>query len=104
MIFPANGATGVPINVGTIYFGPPDNQPSLGILVKLTTPSNATITGGPLLAAPSPLPSDVPTGESSASEAGVPILASGTTYTVGLAGTGSPCPAGFSSSGSFTTQ
>ena len=105
MIFPANGATGVPTNVGLIYFGPPDNQPDLGVFVKLITPSNASINGGLLLAAPSPLPSGVPTGESSVSEAGVPTLASGTTYTVELAGTEkAPCPAAFSSSGSFTTQ
>jgi len=104
MIFPANGATGVPTNVGLIYFGPPDNQPSLGIVVKLTTPTNVTLTGGQLVAAPSPLPSGVPTGQSSVAETGIPILASGTTYTVQLAGTASPCPAAFTSSGSFTTQ
>lgn len=104
MIFPANGATGVPTNVGTIYFGAPDNQPSAQVAVELTTPGSAVV-GGALVAAPSPLPSGVPNSGGSVSQASVPVLASGTTYAVTLVGTGSPCPQQFDgSSGSFTTQ
>jgi hypothetical protein len=104
MISPANGATGVPANVGSIYFGVPAAGSYASAQIQLTTPAGAIVLGGALLAAPSPLPSGVSNGPNSVSVASVPVLATGTTYSVSLVGTGSPCPTLFGgSSGSFTT-
>lgn len=101
MIFPANGATGVPTNIGTIYFG--GNGP--GADIELTSSSGPAIIGGALLAAPAPLPSEVPTNGGSVSQASVPTLASSTTYSVTLVEPANPCPDPYGGSfASFTTQ
>jgi len=103
MVSPANGATGVPTNVGTIYFAGAAAGAFAQAAVQLATASGSTIVGGPLIAAPSPLPAGVP--NTANSEASVPTLAPLTVYAISLVGTGTPCPPLFGgSSGSFTTQ
>jgi hypothetical protein len=98
---PSNGATGVPVNVGTLYFaviGPPSSQ----VMVQLTTAAGTIVDGGDLVYSPVPLPTATGQG-GSIYQASAPTLASGTTYTVYLVPTGS-CPVYSGSSGSFTTQ
>jgi len=102
MLSPANGATGVAVTIGSIYFAVPNGLPGLED-IKLTTAGGVTIFGGSLSAAPSPLPSGVSSSAGPVYVGSVPTLASGTTYTVSLAGIGI-CPLLFGSSGSFTTQ
>ena len=101
MIYPANGATGVPTSIGIIYFSGSASVYSQAEVELTASPGGAITLGGPLVAAPTPLPSNVP-GSGDVSEASVPTLNPETTYIVSLAS--SPCPLYGGTAGSFTTQ
>lgn len=76
MISPASGATGVPVNLGTIYFGPAPSGQAYYALLLVT---GSSIKGGPLVAAQTPLPSGA---EGAVLQASIPVLAPDTVYTV----------------------
>lgn len=99
LIFPANHATGVPINIGTIYFGAAPNGPATALLLAPAT----LITSGTLVAAPSPLPSGVPNNGGPVWQASISVMLPATTYTVQVDEPSvNPCSSWIS--GSFTTQ
>jgi hypothetical protein len=104
MIYPANGAAGVPTNIGVIYFSGSASVYSQGQVELTASPGGATTLGGFVVAAPTPLPSAVAAnaGANVVSEATVPGLSPETSYIVSLVS--SPCQLFGGTSGSFTTQ
>lgn len=100
MAFPANGATGVPTNIGVVVLSELNQFPASG--VRVTDPAGTNIPIAPTTI-PSPFPTGIgPYGPYEA--VSVPTLAPATTYGVSqLVSESSTCSALFSL-GSFTTQ
>jgi hypothetical protein len=106
MISPANGATGVPTNIGLMYFAGPAGEYTHADVV-LTPAAGRSILGGTFVSAPSPLPSNASSsgGFGVVLEASVTALTPKTTYTVSVTEAAATQCSHFSgSSGSFTTQ
>ena len=105
LVLPAPGATRVSTNPGSIIVGSPADGAFM-----LQVPRGASLAIGPAIAAPSPLPTGVPTSNPASFYHAVPVpaLLPTTTYSITYTAPAGPPPCGSHESsgtiGSFTTR